>query len=136
VVEEDWDLVHAQGWVIVNPFHDSDNQDRLLTKRAFRCLKTVDLRIRPIYHWLANRVRAHVFLCMLAHYLGSALYERDTARGVSQVLNELAQVAGRALPPEESMPAEPTSADQNARCSSTVRRRPRPTLLWPITMRG
>ena len=38
-------------------------------ERAFRCLKTVDLQIRPVYHWLAERVRAHVFLCMLAYYL-------------------------------------------------------------------
>jgi Transposase DDE domain len=40
-----------------------------LVERAFRCLKTVDLHIRPVYHWLADRVRAHVFLCMLAYYL-------------------------------------------------------------------
>jgi hypothetical protein len=38
-------------------------------ERAFRCLKTVDLQVRPIYHWLADRVRAHVFLCMLAYYV-------------------------------------------------------------------
>jgi len=38
-------------------------------ERAFRCIKTVDLHLRPIYHWLADRVRAHVFLCMLAYYL-------------------------------------------------------------------
>ena len=36
-----------------------------LVERAFRCIKTVDLQIRPVYHWLADRVRAHVFLCML-----------------------------------------------------------------------
>jgi hypothetical protein len=40
-----------------------------LVERAFRCIKTVDLQIRPVYHWLADRVRAHVFLCMLAYYL-------------------------------------------------------------------
>jgi Transposase DDE domain len=38
-------------------------------ERAFRCLKTVDLQVRPIYHWLANRVRAHLFLCMLAYHV-------------------------------------------------------------------
>jgi hypothetical protein len=38
-------------------------------ERAFRCLKTVDLEIRPIYHWTAPRVRAHVLLCMLAYYV-------------------------------------------------------------------
>jgi len=38
-------------------------------ERAFRCLKTVDLEIRPIYHWTEPRVRAHVLLCMLAYYI-------------------------------------------------------------------
>ena len=36
---------------------------------AFRLLKTVDLEIRPIYHALSDRVRAHAFLCMLAYYV-------------------------------------------------------------------
>lgn len=38
-------------------------------ERAFRSLKTVDLELRPVYHWTAPRVRAHVLLCMLAYYL-------------------------------------------------------------------
>lgn len=38
-------------------------------ERAFRSLKSVDLKIRPIYHHLADRVKAHVFLCMLSYYL-------------------------------------------------------------------
>ncbi len=38
-------------------------------ERAFRSLKTVDLHVRPIHHRLANRVRAHIFLCMLAYYV-------------------------------------------------------------------
>jgi len=38
-------------------------------ERAFRSLKTVDLKVRPIRHWDADRVRAHVFLCMLAYYV-------------------------------------------------------------------
>jgi transposase len=38
-------------------------------ERAFRSLKTVDLKIRPIHHRLEDRVRAHIFLCMLAYYL-------------------------------------------------------------------
>jgi len=38
-------------------------------ERAFRCLKTVDLEIRPVFHWTAPRVRAHVLLCMLAYYV-------------------------------------------------------------------
>lgn len=38
-------------------------------ERAFRCLKTVDIKLRPIHHHLADRVRAHVFICMLAYYV-------------------------------------------------------------------
>jgi hypothetical protein len=38
-------------------------------ERAFRCIKTVDLQLRPVFHWTAPRVRAHVLLCMLAYYL-------------------------------------------------------------------
>src|SRR3990172_10149369 len=38
-------------------------------ERAFRCLKTVDLKVRPIHHRLAERVRSHIFLCMLAYYV-------------------------------------------------------------------
>jgi hypothetical protein len=34
-------------------------------ERAFRSLKTVDLKVRPIHHRLADRVRAHILLCML-----------------------------------------------------------------------
>lgn len=38
-------------------------------ERAFRSYKTMDLHVRPIHHHLADRVRAHVFLCMLAYYV-------------------------------------------------------------------
>jgi DDE family transposase len=38
-------------------------------ERAFRSIKTVDLDVRPVHHRLAARVRAHVFLCMLAYYV-------------------------------------------------------------------
>jgi hypothetical protein len=38
-------------------------------ERAFRSLKTIDLQVRPIHHHLADRVRSHIFLCMLAYYV-------------------------------------------------------------------
>ncbi len=38
-------------------------------ERAFRSLKTIDLEVRPIRHRLEDRVKAHIFLCMLAHYV-------------------------------------------------------------------
>jgi Transposase DDE domain len=64
-------------------------------ERAFRCLKTVDLHVRPIYHWLTDRVRAHVFLCMLAYYvewhmrsrLVPMLYEDDD-KAAAEALRE------------------------------------------------
>lgn len=44
-------------------------KDLSKVERAFRCLKTVDLNVRPIFHWRAERIKAHVFLCMLAYYV-------------------------------------------------------------------
>jgi len=38
-------------------------------ERAFRSMKTVDLNVRPVFHYSEPRVRAHVFLCMLAYYV-------------------------------------------------------------------
>ena len=47
-----------------------------VVERAFRSYKTVDLKVRPIYHFSAERVRAHVFLCMLAYYVEWHLRQR------------------------------------------------------------
>jgi hypothetical protein len=44
-------------------------KDLAHVEQAFRSYKTVDLKVRLIYHYLADRVRAHVFLCMLAYYV-------------------------------------------------------------------
>jgi len=38
-------------------------------ERAFRCYKTIDLKVRPIHHHVEERVRAHIFLCLLAYYV-------------------------------------------------------------------
>ena len=38
-------------------------------ERAFRSIKSIDLKVRPIHHRTENRVRAHLFLCMLAYYV-------------------------------------------------------------------
>jgi transposase len=54
-------------------------------EQAFRCLKGIDLRIRPVHHRTEDHVRAHVFLCLLAYYvewhmrkaLGSLLFADD-----------------------------------------------------------
>ena len=44
-------------------------KDLKFNERGFRSLKTIDLDLRPIHHWTEPRVRAHVFICMLALYL-------------------------------------------------------------------
>jgi transposase len=53
------------------PADDAVRNYKRLTEveRAFRSLKTIDLEIRPIYHRVSDRVRAHIFLCMLSHYV-------------------------------------------------------------------
>ncbi len=67
-------------------------KDLAKVERAFRCLKTVDLHVRPIHHRLEERVRAHVFLCMLAYYVewhmreawAPLLFAEDDRQGASQ----------------------------------------------------
>jgi len=44
-------------------------KDLAKVERAFRSMKTIDLHVRPIYHWLDQRIKAHVFLCTLAYYV-------------------------------------------------------------------
>ena len=51
-------------------------KDLSKVERAFRSMKTIDLKVRPIYHWLTDRIRAHVFLCMLAYYVEWHLREK------------------------------------------------------------
>jgi transposase len=66
-------------------------------ERAFRSLKSVDLEIRPIHHWLSDRVRSHVFLCMLSYYV-----EWHMRRSLSPMLfhdeDKNAALASRASP--------------------------------------
>ena len=77
-----------------------------LVERAFRTLKGVDLQVRPVHHWLAARVKAHVFLCMLAYYV-----EHHMRRALAPILfadhepeaRERASIVG---------PAEPSKAAQ------------------------
>ena len=45
-------------------------------ERAFRSMKTIDLHVRPVFHYSEQRVRAHVFLCMLAYYVEWQMRQR------------------------------------------------------------
>jgi len=70
-------------------------KDLSKVERAFRSIKTVDLKVRPIFHWMDDRIRSHVFLCMLAYYvewhmrrkLAPILFD-DHERGQAEALRE------------------------------------------------
>jgi transposase len=68
-----------------------------LLERAFRCIKTVDLHIRPVYHWLAERVRGHVFLCMLAYYVEWHMRQRLTPMLFDDADKEAAEAQRRSV---------------------------------------
>ena len=80
-------------------------------ERAFRSLKTVDLKIRPIYHWLEDRVRAHVFLCMLAYYVEWHMRER-----LKPILFDDAE-PNQVERPSPVAPAQPSASAEAKRAS-------------------
>jgi len=75
-------------------------------ERAFRSLKTVDLKIRPIYHRSSDRVRAHVLLCMLAYYVEWHMRQRLTP----VLFDDEDPAAGRALQASPVAPAQRSPA--------------------------
>ena len=77
-------------------------------EHAFRSLKTVDLELRPVFHWTAPRVRAHVLLCMLAYYLQWHM-RQSLAPMLFDEPNPAAREAQRASPVAR---AEPSPAAQ------------------------
>ncbi len=76
-----------------------------VVERAFRSFKSVDLKVRPIHHRLADRVRAHVFLCMLAYYvewhmrqaLAPILFDDDDKAAAEVRRNSVVQPAQRSV---------------------------------------
>ncbi len=73
-------------------------------ERAFKTLKSVDLQVRPVHHRLADRVRAHIFICMLAYYVRwhlerawAPLLFKDEARPVAEDVVAPAQRSDSAL---------------------------------------
>src|ERR1700691_1933731 len=92
-------------------------KDLARVERAFRCLKTVDLDIRPIRHWTAERVRAHVFLCMLAYHV-----EWHLRRALAPLLFHDTDIA--AARAERSSPVAKTEPSQTAKTKKAVKRNP------------
>ncbi len=83
-------------------------------ERAFRSLKTVDLKIRPIHHWLEDRVRAHVFLCMLAYYV--EWHMRERLKPILFDDDQLDQVK----PASPVAPAQPSASAEAKRATKTT----------------
>ena len=75
-------------------------------ERAFRSLKTVDLEIRPVFHWTAPRVRAHVLLCMLAYYVEFHM----RSRLAPLLFDDHDRAAAAAERPSIVAPAQPSPA--------------------------
>ena len=92
-------------------------KDLARVERAFRCLKTVDLDIRPIRHWTAERVRAHVFLCMLAYHV-----EWHLRRALAPLLFHDTDIA--AARAERSSPVAKTEPSKTAKTKKAVKRNP------------
>ena len=85
-------------------------------ERIFRSLKTVDLHIRPIHHWLAPRVRAHVFLCMLAAHVEWHMRERLK----EMLFDDDDPIAAAHERPSIIAPAQPSPAALRKRASKVT----------------
>jgi transposase len=92
-------------------------KDLSRVERAFRSLKTVDLEIRPIRHWTADRVRAHVFLCMLAYHVEWHLREA-MAPLLFHDTDLAAAKAERASPVAKTEPSEAAKAKKATKHSA------------------
>jgi hypothetical protein len=80
-----------------------------VVERAFRTCKTVDLHVRPIYHYNSDRVRAHIFLCMLAYYV-----EWHMRKALAPILfDDHDSIGARANRASIVSPAKPSNAAQN-----------------------
>ena len=84
-------------------------------ERVFRCLKGIDLRVRPIYHRIAPRGRAHFFLCLLAYYVEWHL--RETLR---PLLFEDEQLPQDRLTRDPVAPAQPSAAVKRKKAQRTT----------------
>jgi hypothetical protein len=97
-------------------------------ERAFRCIKTVDLHIRPIYHFKPERVRAHVFLCMLSYYiewhmrraLAPILFEDDDKPAGEKLRSSVVAPAQRSPEAESKASSKRTSDDQPVHSFKTL----------------
>jgi transposase len=88
-------------------------------ERDFRNIKTDDLDLRPVFHYLADRVRAHVFLCMLATYITWHL--RDTLAPLTYTDEHIPARADPVAPAQRSTHAKAKDASKQTPDGLTVR---------------
>jgi hypothetical protein len=92
----EWRMVKGRSGALAVTCCGARSPDRrAMVERAFRCLKTVDLQVRPIHHWLKDRV--HAFLCMLAYRVAHAGAPRPDALGRRRQGRRHRQAAAEAL---------------------------------------
>jgi hypothetical protein len=84
-------------------------------ERAFRCLKGVDLLVRPIRHRTAQRVPAHIFLCMLAYYV-----EWHMRRAWAPILFEDDELERARRHRDPTRPAAPTASATSKKTTHTT----------------
>jgi hypothetical protein len=88
-------------------------------ERAFRSLKTVDLHVRPIHHRQPDRVRAHIFLCMLAYHvewhmrqdLAPLLFDDDDKAAAEQLRTSVVAPAQRSTAAQQKAHSRRTQDD-------------------------
>ena len=81
-------------------------------EQAFRTIKTISLQVRPVFHYLADRVRAHIFLCMLAYYV-----EWEMRKRLAPLL-----FADESAKPDDGDPVAPKEPSERAREKTGTRR--------------
>jgi hypothetical protein len=99
-------------------------------ERAFRCIKTVDLNIRPIHHHKSERVRAHVFICMLSYYvewhmrraLAPILFEDDDKSAGQKLRSSVVAPAQRSPRAESKALSKKTSEGEPVHSFKTLLR--------------
>ncbi len=78
-----------------------------VVERLFRTLKGIDILVRPIHHHQAKRVRAHIFLCVLAYYV-----EWHMRKALAPLLFDDEQLVDNRLIRDPVAPAQPSAAAQ------------------------
>jgi transposase len=104
-------------------------------ERAFRCLKGMDLKVRPIFLRTENHVRSHIFLCMLAYYV-----EWHMLQALAPLLFADEELNGQRKTRDPVLPAHPSNSAQKKRASHTtsdgMKLHSFKTLLSPLWLKG